>query len=320
LSAELGSSSNKILLATSRHKAGVAYTVRVSGVRGADIHNIAFINSSFAYTYLPNLQIDVEGNVESSVANLAIGKEYYIDRNYVITGCPDEFKNMKMIMTSNNDRANTGSRYMTIRLTQHAFVYIAYDSRAVSVPNWLDAYFAKTGFQIGVSDNAKKMDIWKGYFEFGTVVTGGNNAAGAIGAESMYFVLVEEPDLEQLTEDGKLSGYYGSGGKIPETVTLLPNYPNPFNPVTTISFKVPFDMQVHLAVYNILGQKVKTLYDHPVRTGQYNLIWDGTNEHNIPVAAGVYFYRLEAWENIRRNGVVYKENYKILTQKMTFLK
>jgi hypothetical protein len=79
---------------------------------------------------------------------------------------------------------------------------------------------------------------------------------------------------------------------------LIGNYPNPFNPTTTISFTInPTDAEnVHLAIYDIKGQKVKT-FTFPNRglgTREESVIWNGTDNNGKPVSSGLYFYRLNA--------------------------
>jgi hypothetical protein len=72
------------------------------------------------------------------------------------------------------------------------------------------------------------------------------------------------------------------------------NYPNPFNPTTTISFSLPTETNVELAVYNIRGQKVKDLAKESFDKGQHNITWNGKDNNEKPVATGVYFYKLKA--------------------------
>lgn len=79
--------------------------------------------------------------------------------------------------------------------------------------------------------------------------------------------------------------------------SLLQNYPNPFNPTTTISFKVKslefgVGRPIHttLIIYNLLGQKVKTLVDEDKLSGRYQVSWDGKNEEGNDVSSGIYFY------------------------------
>jgi hypothetical protein len=84
--------------------------------------------------------------------------------------------------------------------------------------------------------------------------------------------------------------------KYPNSYALKQNYPNPFNSQTTILFEVP-DIEGQLAscmvqVFNMLGQKVKTLTRGDHSAGRYQVFWDGTDENGTRVASGVYFYRL----------------------------
>ncbi len=84
---------------------------------------------------------------------------------------------------------------------------------------------------------------------------------------------------------------------LPKTYELGTNYPNPFNPSTNISYGVPRDGFVSLLVYNVLGQKVRTLVDLPRAAGRYTVTWDGRDESGHVVGTGVYFYRLQAGES-----------------------
>ncbi|GAB4363588.1 MAG: hypothetical protein Kow0042_01590 [Calditrichia bacterium] len=75
---------------------------------------------------------------------------------------------------------------------------------------------------------------------------------------------------------------------------LFPNYPNPFNPVTTIEFQIAKFGLVKLVMYDLLGREVKTLVNKWLPAGLYTLHWDGTDDAGHPVASGVYLYRLQA--------------------------
>lgn len=75
--------------------------------------------------------------------------------------------------------------------------------------------------------------------------------------------------------------------------TLSQNYPNPFNAVTAIEFSLRYSGQVSLGVYNILGQKVKTLFENAnLSTGTYSADWYGIDETGKMASSGIYFYRL----------------------------
>jgi flagellar hook assembly protein FlgD len=83
---------------------------------------------------------------------------------------------------------------------------------------------------------------------------------------------------------------------LPERFALLQNYPNPFNPVTKINFRVPEATQVKLEIYNVRGQRVRTLVDHHLEAGHHFVHWDSRDMNGQSVAAGIYLYRLMAGE------------------------
>jgi hypothetical protein len=81
----------------------------------------------------------------------------------------------------------------------------------------------------------------------------------------------------------------------PVVVTALNgNYPNPFNPETTISYSVKGTQPVVVEIYNTKGQKVKTLVNEAKATGNYKVNWNGTDENNQKVSSGVYFFKMNA--------------------------
>ncbi len=84
------------------------------------------------------------------------------------------------------------------------------------------------------------------------------------------------------------------GSVMPDRFQLSQNYPNPFNPETSISFSIPNQSTVKLEVFNVLGQRVRTLVDGQLAAGEHILQWNSRNSNGLPVASGVYFYRLTA--------------------------
>jgi subtilisin family serine protease len=93
----------------------------------------------------------------------------------------------------------------------------------------------------------------------------------------------------------------------PREFVLYQNYPNPFNLGTSISFYLPEKAEVDLSVYNVLGEKVKTITAGAFEAGSHAINWNGTNNVGLVVASGVYFYKLTAGDNS-------------ITKKMTLLK
>ncbi len=75
--------------------------------------------------------------------------------------------------------------------------------------------------------------------------------------------------------------------------SIAQNYPNPFNPTTTIRYDVPTTAHVSVIVYNLLGQKTRSLVDQSQLAGRYDIVWDGKDERGNSVASGIYLYRLQ---------------------------
>jgi hypothetical protein len=84
---------------------------------------------------------------------------------------------------------------------------------------------------------------------------------------------------------------------IPKGFVLNENYPNPFNPITTIKYEIPKNGNVRLVIYNIIGQEVATLVNTEQWAGKYSVRWNGTNQYGSQVATGTYFYVLKTNNN-----------------------
>ena len=80
---------------------------------------------------------------------------------------------------------------------------------------------------------------------------------------------------------------------LPLKTTLEGNYPNPFNPTTTIRFNLAAKENVKLTIYNIRGQLVKTLINEEKEAGEHSIIWNGNDDRLNNVASGIYFYKFE---------------------------
>ena len=83
---------------------------------------------------------------------------------------------------------------------------------------------------------------------------------------------------------------------IPGAFVLHQNFPNPFNPSTEIRFDLPEAGNVSLAIYNLMGQKIRTLSSDNMTPGYHAIIWDGTNDIRSQVATGMYFYSIQSNE------------------------
>jgi len=81
--------------------------------------------------------------------------------------------------------------------------------------------------------------------------------------------------------------------EVPEEFALAQNFPNPFNPTTSIGYTVPTASYVNISVYNISGRQTATLVNETKAPGSYTAEWDGTSDAKVPVASGVYLYRIQ---------------------------
>ncbi|NUM79905.1 T9SS type A sorting domain-containing protein, partial [bacterium] len=95
--------------------------------------------------------------------------------------------------------------------------------------------------------------------------------------------------------------HYSGSNIVPNNYTLKANYPNPFNPTTTIAYDLPSDGRITITIYNPLGQVVKQLVDGFHHGGSYTVQWNGLNDAGQQVASGVYFYRLQAGQVVKTN-------------------
>jgi hypothetical protein len=80
----------------------------------------------------------------------------------------------------------------------------------------------------------------------------------------------------------------------PAEFSLSQNYPNPFNPYTNFRFALAKSAHVKIDIFNIVGQRVKTLVDEEMKAGVYAADWDGKDDRGKSVSSGVYFYRMQA--------------------------
>jgi hypothetical protein len=99
--------------------------------------------------------------------------------------------------------------------------------------------------------------------------------------------------------------------KVKNKFILHPNYPNPFNPSTTIRYELPVNGKVSLKIYNTLGQEVRTLVNSYQSSGKHEAMWNGKDVKGNAVSSGIYIYRMEA---------VSDKGKFVQTKKMVYLK
>lgn len=124
------------------------------------------------------------------------------------------------------------------------------------------------------------------------------------GSKALPNIRVKTPDFESYMD--LLSGLTLFSSESSQDIQLIPsvlkidsNFPNPFNPETTISYSIPKDGKVRVSVYNLRGQKVKQLLNEHIIAGRHKVVWDGTNSHGQYVSSGLYFVKI-SHSNINR--------------------
>ncbi|MFZ5515578.1 MAG: T9SS type A sorting domain-containing protein [Candidatus Zhuqueibacterota bacterium] len=124
-----------------------------------------------------------------------------------------------------------------------------------------------------------------------------------IGWFSFYNYKLEPRNLDDVM------GHYPAGvsndrGVFVQNYALNQNYPNPFNPSTTIQFSIGANELVQVSVFNVLGQKIRSLVNEHRVAGQHSIQWDGLNEFGQKVSSGLYFYNLKAGDFVQTKKMI----------------
>ena len=211
---------------------------------------------------------------------------------YDADGIKDECKN------ENKGQVQFGGGSLPVELS--AF-QASFDGRAILLAWITESESNSWGFNI-----YRSLDKDKNYSQInaGLIRAAGNSTQQnnyqfhdvRIEKNSTYWYKLEQIDIDGAARYfGPVSATTSSeAAGVPQTFEFYSNYPNPFNPTTTIRFDLPSAEHVLLQVFDISGKKVKTLVNEQRSAGSYSLVWDGTNIDNQQVGAGAYFCRLVA--------------------------
>jgi len=137
----------------------------------------------------------------------------------------------------------------------------------------------------------------------GLLVTSGVQIDGTLKINDLTISESGEYTILAMDEGGgQVSGYEISFGlptnisiqkqAVPERFSLSKNYPNPFNPSTTIRYGLPKPTNVSLKIYNVNGRLVRTIVDQVQEFGYYSIVWDACNDIGTKMASGIYFYQI----------------------------
>ncbi len=160
-------------------------------------------------------------------------------------------------------------------------------------PDWMAHSWGYDFLEVGMS-----LRTLKKYFKNKT----GNDyfkAGDVIGICGMNETPIDDWGVDVTTRGqmNVVTGINTNKKVITNDFVLENNYPNPFNPTTTIKFSVPNITKVSLVVYNTLGQKVRTLINNKTLSGNQTAVWNGKNDFGSSVPSGVYYYRMESGSN-----------------------
>jgi hypothetical protein len=172
---------------------------------------------------------------------------------------------------TDNANSNVGSYQISRRLKDEPSpTHVATVSSGVQT--WTDSAYIVTGTE---SDHFVEYYVYAVYTPTGSLSDAGTSVVWA--SESMGIPL--KPVV--------------NAGDIPSKFSLG-NYPNPFNPSTTIRYDLPKDAGVKMDIYDVMGRKVRTLMDGSRSAGSYSVVWNSRDDHGRDVASGVYLYRFVA--------------------------
>ncbi|MBN4056893.1 DUF11 domain-containing protein [bacterium AH-315-J21] len=143
------------------------------------------------------------------------------------------------------------------------------------------------------SGSSATIIVWGIYVDTGIIV----NTA---------IVSSNETDIQPLNNSATDSTYFATDiqtdvdddeiAKLPKSFEVHQNFPNPFNPTTVISYSLPIKAEVTIAIYNVLGQRVRSFDRGEQSAGEYSVTWDAADESGKAVASGMYFYKVIAGE------------------------
>ncbi|MCK4695955.1 MAG: T9SS type A sorting domain-containing protein, partial [Candidatus Cloacimonetes bacterium] len=110
--------------------------------------------------------------------------------------------------------------------------------------------------------------------------------------ESVEYTVTAQNGDEQIWMVTVTLLVYSEDYLTPDVMKLIGNFPNPFNPYTTILFELNTENteDIELIIHNLKGQKIR---QYSIFNNQSSIIWDGTDQNNQPVSSGIYFYRIQ---------------------------
>ncbi len=179
---------------------------------------------------------------------------------------------------TNNAGNNPDQDWWDVEVTDDGVTWVSLEHTQESLAAWTQFTFELTDY-IALSDNVQLRFIARDE-SLGSLVEAGVDD---------FLLSVVWPVI---------SGAGDEQDGLPSRLALGENFPNPFNPKTTINFDLPRESRVDLAVYDITGRKVATLVNDVLDPGRHTIIWLGRDDAGRQAASGVYFYRLKSGDEV----------------------
>lgn len=259
------------------------YTVKGAGV------DIWDYEDGFHFLYKT---LSSDGEIVARVASMDDTHEWAKSGVMMRESLNNDSKHAMMVITPNstNDRG-TSFQYRTSTggssgaYTPYNGIFPDHWVKLVRSGNTYSGYISDDGTNWS-SHSSQTVSMGTNVY-VGLVVTAHNN--GALNTST----------FDNVSLTGTLSKpTLASLGQVEETVRdtffVAQNFPNPFNPVTTISYSVPVATQIKLTIFNVMGQEIRTLVNAEQVSGKYQVVWNGKDEFGRQVASGIYLYRLVA--------------------------
>lgn len=242
------------------------------------------------YDLAPNGTVDFD-DFTAFAANYGFGATKAAKE---IAGVQLPVSNIAFTMDAKVDEA-TSMYYVNVNIADFAKINgfefkLAYDSSALELvkesTNGLNGLTIQNN-KDGVVEIANMFnnELFNGTVTLGFKSNG--NTSNYVFELTNALVSDKESGISQVT---KLSSVTAKA--LPQVYSLSKNYPNPFNPTTTIEYAIPSNGKVELVVYNMAGQKVRTMVNETKEAGFFKAVWDGRNDRGETVASGLYFYKL----------------------------
>jgi len=241
-----------------------------------------------SFDYTDQLCVGDFSYYESSVTVIDTATTESSTADTVETWDPDEGVWQAITTTTTTVTTVTSVTNDTLDIDQSAW-YATRNNNSTSKAIWMPFYY--TGM-----DSATKVDLMANVFTYFNNASAPTGAAGFFGPE-LGDILETASDTSAtidtvvtVTTDSTNLAVDVAG--VPQEFALRGNYPNPFNPETSIMFSLDIISPIEVKIYSILGQEISTLHSGILESGYHSMVWNGTDQFGKSVGSGVYIYRI----------------------------